>query len=208
LPHLGRRHFRAFPPGRVSILAELLLAAVCSAATVFPKFASLEVSARTASRDPVTDLEISLVCPARLPRFDLRGVGLDVLSASSGLFECGARDQPSLRLRVFRKTRTRRHWRLSGNVSERPRHRDADAQPARPRRRCAEGCFRVPGLGGTTRAAQPDGAAHRPRSVAATASVRMGMRGGRKGVAFPHHRSGSPADRSPRACLALEACER
>ena len=40
-------------------------------------------------------------------------------------------------------------------ASPRPRHRDADAQPARPWRGCAGRYFRLAGLGGITRFAPP-----------------------------------------------------
>jgi hypothetical protein len=76
----------------------------------------------------------------------------------------------------------------TGPVSARPLHRDADAQPARPWRGCA-GATTSWCLGwvaqrascSPTAAARPR--ARRPRSAAATASGRMGMRAARRAAA-------------------------
>jgi hypothetical protein len=73
--------------------------------------------------------------------------------------------------------------RRARNVVARPLRRGADAQPARAWRRGAGRYFRQPRLGGMrfpTPAPRPG--ARRPSSVAATASVRMGMRGWRRAL--------------------------
>jgi len=68
-------------------------------------------------------------------------------------------------------------WRApaSTSVGESPRHRDADAQPARPWRGCAGGYFRVPGVGGIARFPPP---AVRRRDRRPADGVREGRRAG------------------------------
>jgi len=79
----------------------------------------------------------------------------------------------------------------STSVGVRPLRRDADAQPAGPRRGCAGRWIPGAGLGGITRFARPDARrpARRPRSVAATAAGGWGCAAGGRRCIHAHRRA-------------------
>jgi len=73
-------------------------------------------------------------------------------------------------------------WRTTSQ-SEPPRHRDGDAQPARPWRGCAGGYFRVARFGGITRFAPSDAQHAAARRPSPRPPTRGGMRAARKAAA-------------------------